>query len=378
MDGETLCSRTRTIPAASSRASWSAAARARASSTRSARRARNQATATYGSDARHACRGWCRSPARRGGIATLSDVATTLGPNPAGVFAVDFQSIADRTPRQVVVIPLILLAAWVVNLVLRWLIRRIGLRMIASADRLGDFVPDEVRSGGSSNRLQARSETVTAIARSMASFVVVVVAAALVLAELGASLPAILASAGVVGVALGFGAQTLVRDVLAGFFIVVEDRYGVGDIVDCGQPVTGVVERVTLRSTRVRDVNGTVWHIANGEVLSVGNKSQSWSRAVVDVVVAPETDVERAVAVLAEVGAHLRADESWDDRITGDVEVLGVVLIDPTGITLRAMCDTQPAEQFLVEREFRFRVLQAFDAAGIRLAQVIVPGPVSR
>lgn len=305
-------------------------------------------------------------------------MATTLGPNPAGVFAVDFQSIADRTPRQVVVIPLILLAAWVVNLVLRWLIRRIGLRMIASADRLGDFVPDEVRSGGSSNRLQARSETVTAIARSMASFVVVVVAAALVLAELGASLPAILASAGVVGVALGFGAQTLVRDVLAGFFIVVEDRYGVGDIVDCGQPVTGVVERVTLRSTRVRDVNGTVWHIANGEVLSVGNKSQSWSRAVVDVVVAPETDVERAVAVLAEVGAHLRADESWDDRITGDVEVLGVVLIDPTGITLRAMCDTQPAEQFLVEREFRFRVLQAFDAAGIRLAQVIVPGPVSR
>jgi small conductance mechanosensitive channel len=305
-------------------------------------------------------------------------VATTLGPDLAGVLAVDFQSIADRTPHQVVVIPLILLAAWVVNLVLRWLIRRIGLRMIVSADRLGDFVPDEVRSGGSSNRLQARSETVTAIARSMASFVVVVVAAALVLAELGASLPAILASAGVVGVALGFGAQTLVRDVLAGFFIVVEDRYGVGDIVDCGQPVTGVVERVTLRSTRVRDVNGTVWHIANGEVLSVGNKSQSWSRAVVDVVVAPETDVERAVAVLAEVGADLRADESWDDRITGDVEVLGVVLIDPTGITLRAMCDTQPAEQFLVEREFRFRVLQAFDAAGIRLAQVIVPGPVSR
>ncbi|MFM7508288.1 MAG: mechanosensitive ion channel family protein, partial [Actinomycetota bacterium] len=230
-------------------------------------------------------------------------MASTLGPDPAGVLAVDFQSIADRTPHQVVVIPLILLAAWVVNLVLRWLIRRIGLRMIASADRLGDFVPDEVRSGGSSNRLQARSETVTAIARSMASFVVVVVAAALVLAELGASLPAILASAGVVGVALGFGAQTLVRDVLAGFFIVVEDRYGVGDIVDCGQPVTGVVERVTLRSTRVRDVNGTVWHIANGEVLSVGNKSQSWSRAVVEVVVAPETDVERAVAVLAEVGA---------------------------------------------------------------------------
>ncbi len=306
-------------------------------------------------------------------------VSVTVASNwPTGILGVDFQSIADRTPHQVVVIPLILVGAWVVNLVLRWLIRRIGMRMIASADRLGEFMPSEVRFGGSSSRLQARSETVTAIARSVASILVVVVAAALVLAELGASLPAILASAGVIGVALGFGAQTLVRDMLAGFFIVVEDRYGVGDIVDCGAPVQGVVERVTLRSTRVRDVNGTVWHIANGEVLSVGNKSQSWSRAVVDVVVAPETDVELAVSVLAGVGAALRADPAWSDRITGDVEVLGVLLIDPTGITLRALCDTEPAAQFEVEREFRLRVLGAFDTDGIKLAQAIVPGTAPR
>ncbi len=289
-------------------------------------------------------------------------------------FGLDFRAVADSTPHQAVVIPLILLGAWFVNLGLRWAIRRLGLRMISSADRLGEFMPDQFRSGSSTNRMQARTETITAIARSLASIIVVVVASALILAELGASLPAILASAGVVGVALGFGAQTLVRDMLAGFFIVVEDRYGVGDIVDCGAPVSGVVERVTLRSTRVRDINGTVWHIANGEVLSVGNKSQSWSRAVVDVVVAPEADVERAVAVLGEVGERLCADVDWADRITGSLEVLGVILIDPTGITVRALCDTEPAAQFEVEREFRLRVLQAFDAEGIKLAHTLVSG----
>jgi hypothetical protein len=121
---------------------------------------------------------------------------------------------------------------------------------------------------------------------------------------IGVSLAALLASAGVVGVALGFGAQNLVRDVLAGWFILVEDRYGVGDTIDAGAPAVGVVERVTLRSTRLRDVNGTVWHVANGEIVRVGNKSQNWSRAVVDVVVRPEADIDRACALLDEVHRH--------------------------------------------------------------------------
>ena len=317
-------------------------------------------------------------------------VRTCAGPQPrrsAGVegsvttlarmLALTFSEFVNETPHAVIAIPLILLGAVILNAVLRWLIRRVGVRMIASADRLGEFVPDQIRSG-SSNRLQARTETVTAIARSLASIIVVIIAAALVLAELGASLPAILASAGVIGVALGFGAQNLVRDMLAGFFIVVEDRYGVGDIIDAGAPVAGVVERVTLRSTRVRDVNGTVWHIANGEVLSVGNKSQSWSRAVVDVVVTPGADIERAVSVLGEVGEALRADPAWTGRITGAVEVLGVILIDPTGVTLRALCETEPAAQFEVEREFRLRVLQAFDNEGIPLAQSLLGAAAGR
>jgi moderate conductance mechanosensitive channel len=171
-------------------------------------------------------------------------------------------------------------------------------------------------------------------------------------------------------VALGFGAQTLVRDLLAGWFIVVEDRYGVGDTIDAGAPAVGVVERITLRSTRLRDVNGTVWHVANGEILRVGNKSQNWSRAVVDVVVTPGADIDRACAILGEVGEQLAADEEWGSRLTGVPQVLGVHLLDPTGVTLRVMCDTEPASQFPVEREYRRRVLRAFETAAVPLATV--------
>ena len=215
------------------------------------------------------------------------------------------------------------------------------------------------------------------ITRSMATAVVDVVAAAWILAVLGVSLAAIVASAGVLGVALGFGAQNLVRDVLAGWFILVEDRYGVGDTIDAGAPAVGTVERVTLRSTRLRDINGTVWHVANGEILRVGNKSQSWSRAVVDVAVTPDADLERAREILGEVGERMLLDEAWSGLVTSSPNVLGVQRIDPLGITLRVVIDTAPGEQFPVEREYRLRVLQAFDAAGISLSAPYAGGPAA-
>ena len=190
---------------------------------------------------------------------------------------------------------------------------------------------------------------------------------------------ALFASAGVLGVALGFGAQTLVRDVLAGWFIIVEDRYGVGDTIDAGAPAVGVVERVTLRSTRLRDITGTVWHIANGEILRVGNKSQNWSRALVDVVVTPQADIDRACALLEQVGEDMFADPEWNERVTGLPNVLGVHLMDPMGVTLRVICETEPASQFNVEREYRLRVLKAFEVNGIPLASAAglrpMPGP---
>jgi len=272
-------------------------------------------------------------------------------------------------------IAVILLVAWAVNRVLRTVIRRIGDRAIARADRLGSMMPDSLRRADRHGRSQARAETISYVTRSLATMLVVLIALGCVLSVLGVGWKAFLASAGVIGVALGFGAQTLIRDLLAGWFIVVEDRYGVGDVVDLGVGAVGTVERITLRSTRLRAQNGNVWHVNNGEVLRVANKSQSWSRALVDVVVSVEADVDEACRVLAQVGTELHADPEWATKVRSEPDVLGVHLMDPTGVTLRVLCETEPADQFQVEREYRIRVLRAFDAEGIPLAQAVVQRP---
>lgn len=269
---------------------------------------------------------------------------------------------------------LIVVLAVLANRVLRTVVKHLGDRAVARADRLGAYVPDSLRRSDRIGRGEARAETISYVTRSLVTGVVALVAVGAVLGVLGVSWKAFLASAGVIGVALGFGAQTLVRDLLAGWFIVVEDRYGVGDVIDAGAGAVGTVERITLRSTRLRSQNGNVWHVNNGEILRVANKSQSWSRALVDVVVAVDADVDRACEVLAEVGRTLHADPEWADRVRSDPDVLGVHLIDPSGVTLRVLCETEPADQFKVEREYRLRVLRAFDAESIPLAKMMLPG----
>jgi small conductance mechanosensitive channel len=178
--------------------------------------------------------------------------------------------LADKPLR----ILAILVAAFVANRVMRHLVRNSITRTISGADRLGGVVPSGAGARRRRVRAEARAATLGTVAASMVTAVVVFFALTSVLSVLGVSLAALLASAGVVGVALGFGAQNLVRDVLAGWFILAEDRYGVGDTIDAGAPAVGVVERVTLRSTRLRAEDGTVWHVANGEILKVGNRSQ--------------------------------------------------------------------------------------------------------
>lgn len=295
-------------------------------------------------------RGWaCERVLDATGNERLASIAGWIGEKPLEILA-------------------ILVAAWLANWLLRRVIARTIDRMMDNADRLGGYMPTGKRQRAPSKRTTARAQTLSSVGRSVATGIVIVIAFTSVLSILGVSVAAIFASAGIAGVALGFGAQNLVRDVLAGWFILVEDRYGVGDTIDAGPPAVGVVERVTLRSTRLRDINGTVWHVANGEIVRVGNKSQNWSRAVVDVVVTPTADVDRACEILAEVGEEMLTETTWDDRMTGEVDVLGVHLIDPNGVTLRVVCETEPASQFQVEREFRKRVLRAFEAEGIPLA----------
>ena len=213
-------------------------------------------------------------------------------------------------------------------------------------------------------RATQRIEALAGVLRSVVSVVIGGVAALLVLGELGIDLAPLLAGAGIVGVALGFGSQSLVRDFLSGLFILVEDQYGVGDVVVIDAEVSGTVEAVSLRTTRLRAADGTVWHVPNGEIRRVGNRSQLWSRALLDVEVAHGTDVDHAGAVIKAV-----ADEVWKEHaeVIEEPELLGVERYDPTGVAIRLVVKTTPADQWRISRELRKRIKAAFDREGIEL-----------
>jgi small-conductance mechanosensitive channel len=236
-------------------------------------------------------------------------------------------------------------------------------------------LPDRVLDTGTvSIRAAARAETLGHVLHSVAAFAVWSIAVITILGELGINLGPLIAGAGIAGIALGFGAQSLVKDFLAGIFIVVEDQYGVGDIIDVGELsntlVSGTVEAVSLRSTKLRSVNGTVWHVPNGAVLRVGNMSQQWARAVLDVSVAYGSDLEVAQAEIKRVADELWHDPEWSGQVLEEPEVWGVEELAPDGVTIRLVVKTLPAEQFKVLRELRARLKTALDTAGVEIPTV--------
>src|SRR5439155_11376125 len=176
----------------------------------------------------------------------------------------------------------------------------------------------------------------------------------------------LLAGAGIVGVAIGFGAQTLVKDFLSGMFMLIEDQFGVGDVIDAGF-ASGVVEGVSLRTTRLRDVEGTVWHIPNGEIHRIANKSQDWSRAVLDVQVALGTDLREAERVIKEVADAVWTEERWSTSILEEPEVWGGEGMAANSVTIRLVVKTKPSDQWDLMRVLRERISSAFLAAGIKL-----------
>ncbi len=218
-------------------------------------------------------------------------------------------------------------------------------------------------------RAPARAEAIEAVFKSIVSVVVWTLAALLILGELSINLSPLIAGAGIVGIALGFGAQSMVRDFLAGLFILIEDQYGVGDVIEVGA-VIGTVEYISLRATRVRDVEGTVWHLANGETSQVvGNHSQLWSNCVIDVDIAYDTDVRRAMKVLDDV-----AEAMWHESVDGEASVIiadpvvqGIQALGESAVTLRLVVKTDPLSQWQVKRELRLRIKEAFDAEGITI-----------
>jgi moderate conductance mechanosensitive channel len=274
-------------------------------------------------------------------------------------------------PLQIV---LIVLGALVINRLIRRAIARFVQRLRAGESMFARLSDDDMARA----RSAARAETISQVLRSVATAAIYGIAALMVLGELGINLGPLLAGAGIAGVAIGFGAQSLVKDFLSGVFMIVEDQFGVGDTVDLGEAV-GTVEAVTLRSTRLRDVNGTVWHVPNGTIQRVANKSQQWSRAVLDVAVAYDADVRHASEVIKRVADDMAHEEAWTACILEDPEVSGVESLGAEGIVIRLSVKTQPGEQFKLLREMRVRIKDALAAEGIDIPPpALWPGATPR
>ena len=201
--------------------------------------------------------------------------------------------------------PLAIIGLILFGFVVRWVLHQIVERIARRAEK--GVLPERLDAAAIARRAQ-RAETMAGIFQSVITVIVIAVVTTMILSEVGVNIAPIIASAGIIGIALGFGAQSLVKDFLSGIFIFIEDQYGVGDVVDLGEAI-GSVEAVTLRMTRLRDVNGTVWFVPNGEILRVGNQSKNWSRAVVDVGVGYSEDLARVQQVLREI-----AHDMWERR----------------------------------------------------------------
>jgi small conductance mechanosensitive channel len=267
----------------------------------------------------------------------------------------------------------IIVVAWIVNWLIRRAIRRFTDTISGAAVTAGklqarrtDTSPGVVIPPERSLRAASRAQTIGSVLRSLSTAVVYTIAFITVLGELGLNLGPLVASAGIAGVAVGFGAQSLVKDFLAGVFMLVEDQYGVGDIIDAGE-AKGTVEAVGLRTTRLRDVEGTVWYIPNGQITRIGNKSQEWARALLDVSVAYDTNLRQAEAIIKDVADSMWHDAQWSTRLLEEPEIWGVENLGADGIDIRLVIKTRPSEQFKVMRELRTRLKERFDDERIEI-----------
>ena len=248
----------------------------------------------------------------------------------------------------------------------------------ASAAARAGGAPVLVQEDGTERREQ-RARALGSILRSGVSIVVFGIAVLTILGDLGFDLTPLLLSTTVLGVALGFGAQNLVRDYLAGILMLVEDHYGVGDTINVND-ATGTVEAMTLLSTQLRDVNGVVWHIRNGTIESVGNESQGWSRAVIDYPVPYEEDLGRIRALMEQAAGSMFRERGWRKLMLEKPEVWGAQELSSKEVTMRIVAKTAPMRQWEVARELRARVKATLDAAGVAPAgpdTIVITAPPS-
>lgn len=281
-------------------------------------------------------------------------------------------SAADWFVEKPLQIAIILIGAWILTrLARRWVagfVKRVVAPERSSAQRLealGVGLPETLAPEEDPRRV-GRADSISHVLTSFSITVIWVVALLLLMGAAGIQIGPLLAGAGIAGVALGFGAQSLVKDCIAGLFMLIEDQYGIGDIADLGE-ATGVVERVSLRTTVLRSVDGTVWHVPNGVVQRVGNRSQLWSIAVVDVDVAYDTDLRRAREIFEQAATEVCELDEFADTVLDPPHVLGVEALAADGISIRLTVKVAPGSQWELQRALREHVKRRFDEASIEI-----------
>lgn len=282
-------------------------------------------------------------------------------------FSVDAGVVLDKIGQVLLILLAAALLRWIVNRAIARIIKQVttikGPQSIAElADKLGSS--NSRREELLGDRSEKRAETLTGVLQHVGGIVIYSVAFMLILSAFNVNLAPILASAGIAGIAIGFGAQNLVQDYLAGIFILLEDQYGVGDNVDVGD-ATGTVVDMGLRVTTLRSLDGTLWYVRNGQILRVGNSSQSWAYVVVDTPLPPTADIDRAGEIITEVATAFAEDEEWRGDILKEPEYLGPVEMTIDEIKVRLGVRTTSDQQWAAGRELRRRVTEALREAGI-------------
>lgn len=263
---------------------------------------------------------------------------------------VNWESVIAASLR----ILLILILLWLVMRFVKLLLNRLEQRLIKHGDGV---TPGEV---------EKRAETIVRLLRQGILIMLWLTGALMILRELGVEIGPILASAGIAGLAVGFGAQNLVRDVIAGFFLIIENQVRVGDVAIVNG-TGGLVEAVNFRTLVLRDLSGVVHVFPNGSITTLANLTREWSAYVFEIGVAYKEDVDRVMALMREVGAELHADELFGPMMLDDVEVFGVDNFADSAVTIKGRIRTVPIKQWDVGREYRRRLKYAFDEAGIEI-----------
>jgi small conductance mechanosensitive channel len=316
-------------------------------------------------------------------LVAQAELDNTCGANPSWICERLFEltngnRVIPPLVDSVVSVAVIVLVAWIAAALARRYLGRLVARLV-TPDRsaparhiakLGDRAATLTEPMGiareSDPRREARIDSISTVVESTATIIIWTIALITALGELGVNLAPLIAGAGIAGIALGFGAQSLVKDCIAGLFMLLEDQYGIGDVVDLDE-AAGTVEQISLRTTVLRGIDGTVWHVPNGVVQRVGNRSQLWSVALIDVSVAYDCDLASARQVIIDAATELCASDEWSGDVIDPPLLLGVEALGIDGITIRVTVKTQPGAQWALQRALRESIKAALDDAGIEI-----------